>query len=215
MNGYSGILLMPAHSFFTDKGVLHVWHLHCELFHREKSSACVYDHHNLSMHFSCHCIIAPTRIQPCLLVRPLENNNPVRDLTSDRSQSSRLSAWEINGLVDNEKSSQQPGAATFVGRKAQGRKGSRTHIALFDVLRDHGNGCGHKTSKRESVEMTDGTVWLQVTLKPSFRRDGIFFALVSTAARVWQCTEVLGESFTCFHPLNFTYKGRLNRKWRV
>ena len=37
-------------------------------------------------------------------------------LTSDRSQSSRLSAWQTNGPVDNEKSSERPGAATFESR---------------------------------------------------------------------------------------------------
>lgn len=55
----------------------------CALFHGDKSTACVYDHNNLNMHFPRHCIIAAARIQPCLLVRPLENNDPVQRLLPD------------------------------------------------------------------------------------------------------------------------------------
>lgn len=54
-------------------------------------------------------------------------------LTSDRSKSSRLSAWQTNGLVDNEMSLEWPGAATFGAWRERGRKGDRIHI-VFDVL---------------------------------------------------------------------------------
>lgn len=84
-------------------------------------------------------------------------------LTSDRSQSSRLSAWQTNGPVDNEKSSERPGAATFESRWV-GEARQNSYCVVWRVRRDHGNGCGHKALKRESVGVTDATAWLQVTL---------------------------------------------------
>lgn len=159
MNGYSGVIFCPAHSFFSmDTGVPHVLRLslNCSagtnlqpVFMIPTTSTCISPDCALWLLPECSLVFwwdPRSKTVTWHLTDPnLADGLPGRQMARVLMKS----AWE---------------PATFVGRGERGRRESRTRIALFDVLRDHGNGCGHKTSKRESAKMTDGTVWVQVTL---------------------------------------------------